>query len=100
MKHLHLILLAQLLTLSSLSQAETIPFRDAKHLKQGMSASEVLYRVGPPDYRELRDSLWTNKQTWYYIPRRGDRDPWETIIYFDAWGYVQKVERNKFLKRR
>ncbi|TNF97761.1 MAG: outer membrane protein assembly factor BamE [Gammaproteobacteria bacterium] len=100
MKTLHLIFLMVFLIISSTTNAETIRFRDAKHLKRGMSASEVLYLVGQPDYKTLRDAYWTNKQIWYYIPHPKDYAPWETIIYFDARGYVQKVERNKILRRR
>jgi len=83
---------------STIASAEMLPFSKHRLLVRGMSAGEVLYKVGPPDFRQLRDPYWTNKQSWYYIPGRGERDPWQTVIHFDAWGYIQSIDRDKILR--
>lgn len=78
--------------------ADKLPFSKSRLLRKGMSAAEVLYQVGPPDYRQVLDPYWTNKQAWFYIPRPDERDPWQTTIYFDNLGNIRDVERTKILR--
>lgn len=82
------------------ANAGMLPFKKHRLLIRGMTAGEVLYRVGPPDFRQLRDRYWTNKQVWYYIPTPEDRDPWQTIIRFDVRGRIQRIDREKILRDR
>lgn len=99
-KIIHMVLLASLLGVTTIVDAGMIPFKKYRILSRGMSAAEVLYRVGPPDFRQLRDPHWTNKQTWFYVPTQTDRDPWQTVIQFDAWGYIQRIDRDKIIRSR
>lgn len=85
--------------MAGLAVADTLPFKKSRLLLRGMSVAQVLYLVGPPDHRQLRDAHWTNMQSWYYIPAATDRDPWETVIHFDAWGNIQNVDREKIIGR-
>jgi len=91
-------MIAGLLAGMAAANAETLPFSKYRLLQRGMSAAEVLYQAGPPDFRQLRDPHWTNMQTWYYIPTPQDHDPWHTIIQFDAYGYIKRLDRKKVLK--
>ena len=98
MKWVQAIVIMGMLVATTSVNSGMLPFKKHRLLMRGMSAGEVLYRVGPPDFRQLRDIYWTNKQTWYYIPTPEDRDPWQTIIQFDARGYIQRIDRQKFLR--
>jgi len=84
---------------AGLAMADTLPFKKSRLLLRGMSAAQVLYLVGPPDQRQLRDAHWTNMQSWCYIPTPTDSDPWQTVIHFDVWGNIQKVDRKKIIGR-
>jgi len=98
-KSLSIAVLLAVLTGVTTATAGTLPFKKARLLQRGMSAAEVLYLVGPPDFRQLKDAYWTNVQSWFYIPGATDSDPWQTVIHFDQWGNIRQVDRDKIIGR-
>lgn len=77
------------------ARADMIPMRKYIMLDQGMSEAEVLYRVGPCDYKSTQSDYYHNviSTTWYYIPVRKSADGWITEITFDGRGVVQSLNR-------
>lgn len=74
-------------------QAEMIPFDKYRLLREGMNEAQVLLLVGKPD-RESNNGIYTIvERIWYYIPERGQHDPWITTIRFNAQGKVIDIDR-------
>ena len=81
--------------LASMARADMIPMREYIMLDRGMTEGEVLYRVGPCDYKTTQSDYYHNiiSTTWYYIPVRKSSDGWITEITFDGRGVVQSLNR-------
>jgi hypothetical protein len=87
------IMLAMLVGLSVM--ADEIPFSKFNMLDDGMSVAEVLLRVGKPDHEDVVENRFGAKQEtlWYYTPQT--RSGWITIIHFDRFGRVIRIERDR-----
>ena len=81
--------------LAPLARADMIPMREYIMLDRGMTEAEVLYRVGPCDYKTDQSDYFHDiiSTTWYYIPARRSSDGWITEITFDSRGVVQSLNR-------
>lgn len=89
------LMLAILVGLSLSVMADEIPFSKFNMLDEGMSVAEVLLRVGKPDQEDVVENRFGARQEaiWYYTPQT--RSGWITIIHFDRFGKVIRIERDR-----
>ncbi len=99
-RQIYIAILVFTLAYSSIALAASIPFKKYRLLTRGMSAAEVIALVGEPDNKMMRDRYWTNMQSWFYVPDKYESQPWQTVIHFDRWGYVKKIDHDKVIRAR
>lgn len=75
--------------------AEMLPFDKFRLLREGMNEAQVLLLAGPPDRESTVALYYSFERVWYYIPARGQHDPWITTIRFNPAGKIMQIERLK-----
>lgn len=81
--------------LSFTAAADALPFEKYRQLREGMNEAQVLLLAGQPDRESTIALYYTFERIWYYIPVKGQHDPWITSIRFNAAGKVINIEREK-----
>lgn len=74
-------------------RAEMLSFEKFRLLRHGMNEAQVLLLAGKPDRESTIALYYTFERIWYYVPERGQHDPWITTIRFNAQGKVIEFDR-------